>query len=83
MTANVECESEENTGEARGKNGLANVNGMSKVGAALGGSIPCSNTEESGEVAVNTLDGELGYINKAEHQVGVLLNQLHRKAHPL
>ena len=67
----VECEHESNTGEAVGKNGIANVD-VKFSGCKLFGSVPCSNGPE-GEILVNTLKGSLGYINKREHKVGVLL----------
>jgi hypothetical protein len=73
----VECESEQNSGEATGKKGLANVESTFS-GCKLFGTIPCGNIAE-GEVKVNTLKGELGYINKAEHKVGVLLTPVTKK----
>jgi hypothetical protein len=68
----VECESETNTGEASGKNGISHV-AVTFKGCKLLGSIPCSNTEVSGEIHTNALKGSLGYINKAKKEVGVLL----------
>ena len=43
-------------------------------GCRIFGSAPCSNGTEEGEIQVNTLKGELGYINASEHKVGVRLD---------
>jgi len=72
IEAKIECETEHNTGEAVGKNKVANVSVRFR-GCKLFGSAPCSNGPESGEVQVNPLKGELGYINKSEKKVGLLL----------
>ena len=71
-TIDIECESEHNTGEASGKNSILNVSVKFK-GCKIFGSAPCSNGTEEGEIQVNTLKGELGYINASEHKVGVRL----------
>jgi hypothetical protein len=68
----IECESEHNTGEASGKNGVTNVS-VKFLGCKLFGSAPCSNGPTEGEIQINPLKGELGYISKSEHKVGVLL----------
>lgn len=70
---NVECESEQSTGEAVGKDKIANVHVTFK-GCTLEGFFPCQNeSAATGEVKTETLSGELGYINKAGHEVGVRL----------
>ena len=69
---NVECETERNAGEASGKDGISNVSVVFR-GCKVLGSAPCSNTEKEGEIRVNELKGELGYINKSTKEVGVLL----------
>ena len=68
----VECESEHSRGEITGSKSIANIQVEFK-GCKLFGSVPCSNGPEEGEVDVNVLKGSLGYINKSEHKVGVLL----------
>ncbi len=68
----IECESETNHGEASGSKNIANV-AVTFRGCKLLGSSPCSNTEHEGEIHVNALKGELGYINKSSKDVGVLL----------
>lgn len=74
----IECESETNSGEISGKNGIANV--VAKFhGCALFGSAPCENTGTEGEVVVNVLKGTLGYINKSGKEVGVLLEPAAKK----
>ncbi len=69
----VECTSENSSGEAVGTNSVANVSVVFK-GCVVLGSAPCT-TEgaEEGEIRVNPLKGRLGYINKGEKNVGVLL----------
>jgi hypothetical protein len=37
------------------------------------GSIPCANGPNEGEIVVNPLKGQLGYISKPEKKVGILL----------
>jgi hypothetical protein len=68
----VECEYEHNTGEAVGTKGIDNV-AVVFHGCKLFGSAPCSNGPNEGEIRVNPLKGELGYISASEHKVGVLL----------
>ncbi|MFI5091399.1 MAG: hypothetical protein ACHP7P_15265 [Terriglobales bacterium] len=68
----IECESEHNTGEAVGAKTVANVS-VKFLGCKVFGSVPCSNGPKEGEIQVNPLKGSLGYINKAEKKVGVLL----------
>ncbi len=75
----VECEAENNTGEATGTNDVANVK-VSFTGCKLLGAIPCKNfggTEE--EVTTNTLKGSLGYISKPAKEVGLLLEPAVKK----
>jgi hypothetical protein len=68
----IECESEHNTGEATGSNEVTNV-AVKFLGCKLFGSVPCSNGPEEGEILVKPLKGKLGYIDKAEKKVGLLL----------
>jgi hypothetical protein len=68
----IECSSENNTGEVSGSNAIKNVEVVFR-GCVVLGSAPCQNTSTPGEIVVNSLKGELGYINKAKHEVGVLL----------
>jgi len=70
--AYVECSNEQAHGEAAGKNTVTNV-GVVFTGCLLLGVAPCSNTQNEGEIHVNPLKGVLGYINKSEKKVGVLL----------
>jgi hypothetical protein len=72
LEAAVECESERNTGETFGTNQIRNIS-VKFHGCKILGSVPCSNGPEQGEILVNALKGSLGYINKAEKKVGVLL----------
>ncbi len=72
-TPAVECASEASSGEATGTNGVANVKVTFK-GCTLFETISCSSEgAKVGEIVVTTLKGELGYINKAKKEVGVLL----------
>ena len=48
-------------------------------GCKLFGSAPCSNGPEEGEIQVNPLKGELGFISKSEHKVGILLEPKTKK----
>ena len=68
----VECSSQQNAGEISGSKTVTNVTVVFH-GCALEGTIPCANSPEAGEIIVNTLKGELGYINKSAKEVGVLL----------
>ncbi len=74
----VECTSENNHGEASGKNAVANVSVIFHGCKALG-SIPCANTVNEEEIQVNALRGTLGYINKASKEVGVDLTPEKKK----
>ena len=71
-TVPVECESENNTGELNGSKSVRNISVVFR-GCKLYGVNPCSNGPKEGEIAVNVLKGTLGYINKAEHKAGILL----------
>jgi len=72
-TASVDCEAETNTGEVVGKDEVGNIHVVFTGCKALG-VIPCTSAgAASGEIRVNKLKGKLGYINKAAHEVGVLL----------
>lgn len=73
----IECESEHNQGEASGQKSIVKVS-VKFLGCKLFGTAPCSNGLE-GEITVNPLKGELGYINKSEHKVGVLLTPEKKK----
>jgi hypothetical protein len=69
----VECANETDSGEAEGKNKVANVQVLFTTCAALG-VLPChSGSLEEGEVKTSALKGKLGWINKANKEVGVLL----------
>jgi hypothetical protein len=75
----VRCESETNTGEAVGKDGLANVKATFK-GCVLFGYAPCESAgAEEGEIETNVLKGSLGYINKSAKEVGVVLEPAKKK----
>ena len=75
----IECTSETNSGEAVGKNKVENVHVTFK-GCILLGALPCQNTgAPEGEVTTNTLKGELGYIDKASHEVGIRLTPAQKK----
>lgn len=80
----IECEAETNTGEATGKNKVANVK-VIFTGCALFGYVPCQSAGAAeGEVRVNTLQGELGYLKKGATpettEVGVKLTPTKKKA---
>jgi len=69
----VECKSEHASGEAVGTNGVANVH-VRFTGCLALGSVACESAGLApGEIETNTLKGSLGYIEKATHSVGVLL----------
>jgi hypothetical protein len=68
----VECEKETNSGEISGAKDITNIE-VKFSGCKLFGSYPCSNGPNEGEILVNPLKGEIGYINKSEKRVGVLL----------
>ncbi len=66
------CTSEHNTGEATGMNEVTNVSVRFK-GCEFFGLPSQTPGLPAGEIQVNQLKGRLGYINKANHEVGVLL----------
>ena len=74
----IECSKENNTGEAVGKNQIANVHVTFK-GCQIFGSAPCTGYEEGleeGEIKTKTLKGTLGYPEpegKQKHEAAVLL----------
>jgi hypothetical protein len=68
----VECEKENATGEAAGTDEVANVS-VHFNGCTLFGVPANSPGHPAGEIQVNPLKGRLGYIEKATHDVGVLL----------
>ena len=74
----IECESEHNTGEATGSDEVTNVE-VKFLGCKLFGTVPCSNGPEEGEILVKTLKGKLGYIDKAEKKVGLVLEPATKK----
>jgi len=76
----VECEKEASSGEATGKNKIANVHvaftGCKTLGA------PCTSAGAAeGEIKTNPLKGELGYINKSTKEVGVKLEPATKHGH--
>ncbi len=76
----VECESEANHGEISSGNALSNISVTFK-GCKLLGSVPCSNTQNEGEIHVNALKGSLGFINKnaTPREVGIELQPAKKK----
>ncbi len=69
----VLCTAESNSGEQSGKSSVVNVH-VIFTGCAAFGAIPChSEGAKEGEVKVEPLKGALGYLNKSEKTVGVLL----------
>lgn len=72
LKVSVECESESNSGEISGAKNIKNIEVKFK-GCKLFGSDPCANGPNEGEILVNALKGEIGFINKGENRVGVLL----------
>ena len=68
----VECQREFHTGKVKGTKEVANVL-VAFASCVVFGSIPCSNTPIEGEIDTNPLKGSLGYINKPNKEVGVLL----------
>ena len=67
----IECAEENSSGEAVGKDELKNI-AVTFTGCKLFGTIPCQNGHAE-EITTNTLKGKLGYIDKANKEVGVLL----------
>ena len=70
--AKVECTSEHATGEATGTDEVGNISVRFK-GCTYNGIPATTKGLPAGEIQVNPLKGRLGYINKASHEVGVLL----------
>jgi hypothetical protein len=71
----VECTTMQDQGEISPTN-AKKVQNVSVVfnGCTLGGSSPCGNGSKEGEIRIESLKGELGYIKKAvPKEVGVLL----------
>jgi hypothetical protein len=69
----VECEAEANTGETVAKASVANVN-VTFTGCKVFGAAPCESVGAAeGEIKTNTLKGKLGWINKGNKEVGVVL----------
>jgi hypothetical protein len=74
LNAYVECASETGSGEESGLNGLKNIQVTFKS-CYFAGSIECNTTgANEGEIKTTQLEGELGYIEKATHKVGVVLH---------
>ncbi len=78
LEVSVACESQSNIGETSGKNEVKNVV-VTFVGCKALGVAPCSNTPNEGEIKVNLLKGKLGYINKANKEVGLDLTPAKKK----
>ncbi len=73
LPAAVECASETGSGEALGSKEVSNVH-VAFHNCVLFESIPCTSPSAApGEIQTSTLKGELGYIEKAGHKVGVSL----------
>ena len=72
ISSSVECSSEQASGEAVGSDEVANVSVLFK-GCTFFGDPATTKGLAAGEIQVNLLKGRLGYINKAKHEVGVLL----------
>ena len=76
----VECKTENATGEAAGTDEIANVS-VRFTGCTALGVIPVSSAGlEEGEIETSKLKGRLGYINKGAHEVGVLLEPVTKGA---
>jgi hypothetical protein len=67
----VECTGENSSGEASGKNQVTGIH-VTFTGCLLLGFTPCENAGPE-EIKTNELKGKLGYISKANKEVGVLL----------
>ena len=72
LGVHIECSAEHATGEAVGSNEITNVSVLF-TGCSFQGVPAQTPGLKPGEIQVNTLKGHLGYINKAGHEVGVLL----------
>ena len=68
----IECETENAHGEATGIDEVAGITVRFK-GCNFGGTPATTPGLPAGEIQTNTLKGRLGYINKTNHEVGVLL----------
>ena len=66
----VECAAETDTGTAEGTNRITNLL-VTFTGCKLLSDGPCQNGSP-GEIKLNPLRGKLGWINKAQKEVGVL-----------
>jgi hypothetical protein len=71
----VECESENAAGAITGTKNVGSIV-VKFHGCKLLGSAPCSNSTVEGEIDVNILKGQLGFINKkvSPREVGLMLN---------
>jgi hypothetical protein len=78
LEVSVSCESQNNVGETSGKNAVKNVV-VTFYGCKALGVAPCSNTPNEGEIKVNLLSGELGFINKSTDEVGIALTPQKKK----
>jgi len=72
FSPSVECAAEHATGEAVSTNEVANVS-VRFTGCTALGDPATTHGLPAGEIQTNVLKGRLGYINKATHEVGVLL----------
>ncbi len=68
----TECEGEHASGESTGTDEVTNIS-VRFTGCTAFGEPATSAGLPAGEIQVNPLKGRLGYINKAAHEVGVLL----------
>ena len=73
----VECQSESSDGETVGKSEVAHVHVKFKGCKALG-QISCENAGPE-EIVTEELKGKLGYISKANHEPGILLEPAKHK----
>jgi hypothetical protein len=67
----IQCAAENSEGEASGTSSVVGVH-VTFTGCNLFGNVPCENAGPE-EIITNELKGKLGYISKANHEVGVLL----------
>jgi hypothetical protein len=65
----VECAHSFDEGEFSGPKAAANI--KAKFTGCKASSIPCENGVNAGEITTNTIKGEIGYISKTAHRVGV------------
>jgi hypothetical protein len=72
LAANIECATENATGEAVGSKEIANVK-VVFTGCQFNGNPSTTPGHPAGEIVTYTLKGHLGYINKSTTSVGVLL----------